>query len=227
MCDAKYCFTLVDVGSYGRENDAAILSESVFGKLFDSGPSGLCLLSPRLVGNSRLPYVLIGDEIFPLKPWLMKPYPGRNLDEPRRVYNYRLSRARRTIENTYGILSARWRIFRVPIRANVETVKLITKAAICLHNYLQLTDNAFYVPSGFVDSDNVDGSLSPGDWRAIAQNDESGTVSLGHVGGNRYTLEASNSRNDFKEYLNNDGAVEWQYRHVRSYGVVLGNESQL
>lgn len=225
MCDAKYCFTLGNVGSYGRENDATILSESAFGKLFDSGPSGLCLPSPRLVCNSRLPYVLIGDEIFPLKPWLMKPYPGRNLDEPHRVYNYRLSRARRTIENTYGILSARWRIFRVLIRANEETVELITKAAICLHNYLQLTDNAFYVPSGFVDSENADGSLSPGDWRAIVQYDESGMVSLGHVGGNRYTLEASNSRNDFKEYFNNDGAVEWQYRHVKSCSVVLGNES--
>ena len=229
MCDAKYCFTLGNVGSYGRENDAAILSESAFGKLFDSGPSGLCLPSPRLVGNSRLPYVLIaiGDEVFPLKPWLMKPYPGRNLDEPHRVYNYRLSRAKRTIENTYGILSARWRIFRVPIRANVETVELITKAAICLHNYLQLTDNAFYVSSGFVDSENADGSLSPGDWRAIVQYDESGMVSLGHVGGNRYTLEASNSRNDVKEYFNNNGAVEWQYRYVRSCGVVLGSESQL
>ena len=73
VCDAKYCFTLVDVCSYGRENDAAILSESAFGKLFDGGPSGLSIPSPRLIGNSRLPYVLIGDEIFPLKPWLMKP----------------------------------------------------------------------------------------------------------------------------------------------------------
>ena len=162
MCDAKYCFTLVDVGSYGRENDAAILSESAFGKLFDAGPSGLNIPSPRLVGNFRLPYVLIGDEIFPLKPWLMKPYPGRSLDEPRQVYNYRLSRARSTIENSFGILSAWWCIFSVPIHANVETVELITKAAICLHNYLQLTDNAFYMPSGFVDSENADSSLSPG-----------------------------------------------------------------
>lgn len=186
VCDAKYCFTLVDVGSYGRENDAAILSESAFGKLFDAGPSGLNIPSPRLVGNFRLPYVLIGDEIFPLKPWLMKPYPGRSLDEPRQVYNYRLSRARSTIENSFGILSAWWCIFRVPIHANVETVELITKAAICLHNYLQLTDNAFYMPSGFVDSENADSSLSPGDWRTIVQNDESGMVSLGHVGGNRY-----------------------------------------
>lgn len=95
VCDANSCFTLVD----GRENDAAILSQSAFGKFFDGGPSGLSILSHRLVSNSRLPYVLIGEQVFPLKPWLMKPYPGRNLDEPHRVYNYGLSRARKTIEN--------------------------------------------------------------------------------------------------------------------------------
>ena len=44
--------------SYGRENDASILSQSAFGKLFDGGPSGLSILSHRLVGNSRLLYVL-------------------------------------------------------------------------------------------------------------------------------------------------------------------------
>lgn len=86
-CHAKYCFTLVDAGSYGRENGAAILS----------GPSGLRIPSPRLVGNCTLLYVLTGDEIFPLKPWFMKPYPGRSLDELRQVYNYILSRAGRTI----------------------------------------------------------------------------------------------------------------------------------
>ena len=77
----------------------------------------------------------------------------------------------------------------------------------------------------FVDGENADGSLNPGDWRANVQNDESGMVSLGHVGGNRYTTETANRHFDFKEYFNNDGAVEWQYRHVRSCGVVLGRES--
>ena len=56
-----------------------------------------------------LPYFLVDDEIFPQKTWLMCPYPGRELpDEEKSVYNYRLSRARRTIENAFGILAARW-----------------------------------------------------------------------------------------------------------------------
>lgn len=34
MCDAKYCFTLVDVGNYGKENDAQIFLNSAIGKAF-------------------------------------------------------------------------------------------------------------------------------------------------------------------------------------------------
>ena len=78
---------------------------------------------PKAVNGIQLPYTLVGDEIFPLKPWLIKPYPGSHLILGKRIYNYRQSRARRTIENAFGILAARWRIFRRPIRASPETAE--------------------------------------------------------------------------------------------------------
>ena len=218
VCDAKYCFTLVDVGGYGRDNDASILNESLFGQMFENGEMSTPL--PRKVGDYTLPYALVGDDIFGLKPWLMKPYPGKYLDETKRIYNYRLSRARRTIENSFGIMAARWRIYQRPIRASVQTVEKIVKATLCLHNYLRLTENACYLPSGFVDSENGEGDLVEGDWRAIAQHDD-GMANLGRIGGNRYTFEAARYRDDFKQYFNSDlGAVPWQYQHVRNCGKV-------
>ena len=36
----------------------------------------------ELINEVKLPYTLVGDDIFPLKTWLIKPYPGKNLTVP-------------------------------------------------------------------------------------------------------------------------------------------------
>ena len=106
-------------------------------------------------------FVIVGDYIFLLKTWLMKPYPSKNLDKCQRIYNYRLSRTRRTIENAFGILIlvAKWRIFRRAIRADVTLVEKIQQATICLHNYLCLTENANYTSARFVDCEDSSGNI--------------------------------------------------------------------
>ena len=73
-CDARYCFTLIDIGQYGSNNDSGILANCEIGRRFESGKVNLpppeslqdCTFDP-------LPYYMVGDEIFPLKPWLMRP----------------------------------------------------------------------------------------------------------------------------------------------------------
>ena len=219
LCDSKYRFTYVNIGSYGRDNDASIFARTELNTSFDSGAAPIP--PPSLVDGFLLPYILVGDEIFPLKTWLMKPYPGRNLSEEEAVFNYRLSRARRTIKNAFGILAARWRIFRRPIRADVETVDVIVKATLCLHNYLCLTENASYIPSGFVDSWNNDGTIKQGDWRSLS----TGTVGmrpLRRVGTPNYPYDAKTTRDNFKDYVNSErGVLPWQLDLIRSCGRVL------
>ena len=58
----------------------------------------------------------------------------KNLPDDEAIFNYCLSRARRIIENTFSILTARFRIFRCPINADLERVIAYTKAIIALHN---------------------------------------------------------------------------------------------
>ena len=164
MCDGNYCFTLVDLGSYDGNNDSGILAHSEMGNGFEDNK--MFLPDPKKLSSfhqKELPYFILGDDIFALKPWHMRGYRGADLTEEQRVFNYRLSRARRTIENAFGILSARRRIFSTPIRASVENAEKYVLACFALNNYLRKTNNATYTPSGFMDSECSDGTIISGD----------------------------------------------------------------
>ena len=186
ICDAKYCFTHVDIGQYGSGNDSGVLKHSQMGKCFENNEFNIPPPSEVVGIEEKLPYYLVGDEIFPLRSWLQRPYPGP-LDESKKIFNYRLSRARRTIENTFGILAARWRIFLHPIRADIETVILIVQACVSLHNYLQLTSRCSYTPHGFVDEELSDGSIKKGDWRKILTSQNSAIRNLRRPRGGKAT----------------------------------------
>ena len=84
-------------------------SNSNFCRAFDNGTLGIP--EPKFLPKttaSPLPYVLIGDQAFPLKTNMLRPYPGKNLSDKLALFYYRLSRARRIIEYSFGILAARY-----------------------------------------------------------------------------------------------------------------------
>ena len=152
VCDVKYCFTMIDLGQYGSNNDSGILASSVMGEMFDN------VSKIYQSSDQDLPYFLLGDEIFPFKDWLMRPFLGAGATEEEKIYNYRHSSARRCIENAFGILAQRWRIFLKPIKALVKNVENYTLACLALHSYLRITENANYIPTGFADSEDSDGN---------------------------------------------------------------------
>ena len=75
---------------------------------------------------------------------MQQPFPGRNNPKNQIIFNYRISRARRVIENTFGILTGRWGIFSRPRTASVKTTETIRKADVCLHNFHRLTNATVY-----------------------------------------------------------------------------------
>jgi len=73
----------------------------------------------------------VGDDNFPLKTYLMKPYSKINLTKEERIYNYKTSRAKRIVENGFGILASRFRVFGQPIALKVETIVRDRKSGPC------------------------------------------------------------------------------------------------
>lgn len=57
-----------------------------------------------------------------------------------KIFKYRLSRARRCVERTYGILSNKWRIFHRPIDVHVDFAVDIVKSCCVLHNFVHDRD---------------------------------------------------------------------------------------
>ncbi|XP_073431990.1 peroxisomal biogenesis factor 7 isoform X1 [Dendrobates tinctorius] len=109
IADANSKFLSVDIGAYGRSNDSQV---------FKTSPMGRCLYGDTydfpparpLLGTTgpSMPYVCVGDEAFQWSPHLLKPYASRDLTRTKRVFNYRLTRARRVVECAFGILTAKW-----------------------------------------------------------------------------------------------------------------------
>lgn len=123
----------------------------------------------------------------------------------------RLSRARRCVENAFGILANRWRVFRSAIPLEPEKVKHLVLASTALHNYLRKQRNSrfLYTPPEYVDREDVgSGEVVPGQWRCEVPLES--MLELRPVSSNNYSNEAKMTRDEFKEYFNSNGAVSWQ-----------------
>ncbi|CAH1967708.1 unnamed protein product [Acanthoscelides obtectus] len=70
-----YKFICVDIGGFGKNSDGGIFETSNMGKRFEQNLTSVP--APRFLPgqNEICSYVLIGDEAFALKPYLMRPFP--------------------------------------------------------------------------------------------------------------------------------------------------------
>ncbi|CAN7985976.1 unnamed protein product, partial [Ixodes hexagonus] len=164
VADSNYRFVLVDVGAYGRQSDGGVLKQSLMGASLEHGP--LDLPGTRLQPGTSTPAmpVFLGDEAFQLRPDFLRPCPGKSNSDDKVIFNCRLSRARhhcncmlihrRCVENAFGILCSRWRLFRRPLGEEPERAELLVAAACALHNFLT-QDSApaeqFYCPPSYAD----------------------------------------------------------------------------
>ena len=194
LVDADYRFRAIQVGDFGRMSDGGVFAASDLGRGMERGTLHVPPRAP-LPGAPELgllPHVIVGDAAFPLKTYLLRPYPGTDLNHDKRIFNYRLSRARMVVECAFGILTARWRIMLRDINLRPENVDSLVVAACILHNYLLSS------------TDNVG---------LIGESEESGVhmQQAGNLGGHRAAAVAYENRNIFSTFFSSPaGSVSWQ-----------------
>lgn len=200
MVDADYCFTYVDVGGNGRANDSAIFRDSTLNIAIENQTIGF----PE---NS----VIIGDDAFPLRTDLMKPFSKHGLSDEEKIFNYRISRARRVSENAFGILTWRFRVFSRPIQLKTDTVDRVVWAACSLHNWLRKTSPGYYCPQQAVDRENLyTGDVTPGQWRQ-----ETNIIQPVNIRGNSNASKtAMEVRQDFMKYFTEVNPLPWQWEKL-------------
>lgn len=204
VVDAEGNFITIDVGDYGRTGDSGVFGESNFGKKLTAGE--LNLPPERQIcenNNYKFPYVMVGDEAYPLRKYLMKPFPRKNLTKETRIFNYRLSRARRLVECAFGMITKRFRVLEKIMLLSPDKAGIVTMAACILHNFIRkkegtITDicnelGEFCIPISSV-------------------NDNEATSRSTNI---RSTSIALTVRKEFLKYFNSkEGSVAWQDKYI-------------
>ncbi|KAK4886556.1 hypothetical protein RN001_002827 [Aquatica leii] len=206
IVSANYEFLMVNVGTNGRVSDGGVIENtSFYNKLVDD-KLNIPAASEIHGSNKKIPFVFIGDEAFALRPNFLKPYSQKKLNYSRKIFNLRLSRGRNVVENAFGILASRFRIFRTEINMKLQNIERVTLACCTLHNFLRSKCGETYIS---LNSDSYDG---------VAQN-HSDEVEPTFIplqrGHNRHAREeAKEVRDEFLQYFLNEGQVSWQHARV-------------
>lgn len=198
IVNSNYEFIYIDVGKQGRLSDGEVIeATSFFHKLND----GTLNLPENEENDGGLNFVFVADEALSLHKNIIKPYSQRDLNYERRIYNYRLSRARNVVENAFGIMSSRFRILRTDINLSIEKINYVVSGICVLHNFLRKNSTSY--KSGFeVQNDRNYNSDNAREIDSIA--------SLQQSSKKNYSSEAKQNREEYLQFFNGKGKVEWQ-----------------
>lgn len=217
LVDGAYRFLWLDAGSPGSQSDAQIWNRCELLNAIEANTIGLP--EPEKLPDDHgedgedgeeapeIPYFIVGDAAFALRTFMMKPFGARYLSHKERVFNYRLSRARRIVENAFGILAQRFQCLLTTMRQTPEHVTAIVIACCCLHNML-INDNP-RLARGLVDEEDENHNIIEGSWREEASLADGNRDAARNTG----TQAGKDVRQYLCDYYNSPkGAVEWQDR---------------
>jgi len=151
----------------------------------------------------------IGDEAFPLSENLMKGYPVQHpKDSKERIFNYRICRARRVVENVFGLSSSVFRVLRKPMLLEQVKAQLVAMTIACLHTFLRRSPDsaAIYTPPGTFDYEE-NGRVIDGSWRAMSNKNMSSLFPIRKIA-RKPTTKAKEIREELAAYFLNGRRIE-------------------
>lgn len=215
LVDANYNFMFVDIGCQGRISDGGIFASTDLYKEIEK--KTLKFPDPTSLNDrvKELPYFFLGDEAFAMSENLMKVYAGYHAKgSKQRIYNYRVCRARRVVENVFGIVSAVFRVLRKPMLLKPEKASTVVLTVALLHNFLRRRPEsiALYNPPGTFDSEQL-GIVTNGSWRGMVSEECNSLCPLRNVP-RRAKINFLNMREELADYFMAEGKLEWQNEYA-------------
>lgn len=207
IADAEYKFLYIDVGCNGRVSDGGVFGKCTFQHALDNESLGLPPPQPLLGRVLNVPYLFVADDAFRMQKHILKPYPGKSLSAGQRIFNYRLSRARRVVENAFGIMTKRFQILYRPIQLNENKTTLVTLACCALHNFL-IQKNTNYMDGFSMDAEGnlLLGELNQNAFELRQQGTEERPTTY-------ISNEAKEIRQEFEQYfMSSAGEIPYQYK---------------
>jgi len=160
-------------------------------------------------------FVFIEYAAFGLEENILKPFSQQSLTHEKRIYNYRLSRARNVVENAFGLISNRFRILHTAINVNVQDTNYIVLAICTLHNFLMRNSSSYVKPSTFDTENSENYDVVPGTWRQeIDLNSQLQSLQNNNNIKNS-SVASKNNRNNYLEYFNGKGKIAWQEEMIK------------
>lgn len=193
VVNANYEFLMVDVGTNGGVSDDGLFNET---KFFSSLKNKtLKIPDPQPLPNceEKLPFVFVAT------------FSHNTLKEEEIIFNYRLSRARRIVENCFGILASRFRILLQTINLSPEKVTKIVLTCCYLHNFLRRQNEETYFEGGFDVKETDPGAIEYADWH-----NDHGLTALQASCAKNASKSAKTTREKYCNSFNTVGAVPWQ-----------------
>ena len=132
--------------------------------IFDRADASDILSSPaENINGTNVRPLILRDGAYPLKSWLIKPYPHIGAStRSEENFNRELSKNRAKVEQAFGMFKTRWRCLKNQLVAPVDKTSKTISVCCILHNIcVDMNDKMYYSDSDDSDSDDDNGNIQP------------------------------------------------------------------